>query len=156
MTKYKSSKQYYYFLKFGFSIFTLIVIIIWILLLGLDKTVIINNIEYEASFNNTWWLIIPIILFTILHFITTKKASYIEIENDNLKIQSKAGIKTVTIDQIEFIRQIPNIKPPMYRLKIKDNKNIYVFVIYRFYLEFAGFVKDLSKFGLYIDRNFNE
>ena len=149
MTIHKSSKKYYYFFRYGFLIIGGIILLFWGYLI-LSKTIIQIDGENEiAKIKNTW--ILPIIsgFLGLIHLLVSNKASYVEIESENITIYLSGKTINTKMENVEFIKQIPNVKPPLYKMKMHDDKKIYLFVINSLYVEFSGFVKDYSSMSKY-------
>jgi len=154
MNQYKSSKIYYYVYRFGFLGIGFILCTVWLFSLISEFTIIINDISETVEFKNTWWFLILIGIFVTLHIFLSKKASYIEIRGNNISIFSCGRINKTNVDKIDLIKQIPSVKPPLYKMKLKDDNKTYLFVINTFYIEFSGFVKDYSSLGKYLKDEF--
>nr|NQU92393.1 hypothetical protein [Bacteroidota bacterium] len=154
MSQYKSSKKYYYFYRFGFLVFGVIFCAVWFFLLISNSTIKINGNYEIAEFQNTWWFLIIVGILLTLHLLLSKKASYIEIDGKSINIQTCGRINKSDVDKVEFIKQIPNVKPPLYKLKMKDDNKTYLFVINNLYVEFSGFVKDYSSMSKYLKEKF--
>lgn len=154
MNQYKSSKKYYYVYRFGFLVLGVLLCVSWFFLLISDSTIKINGVNETAEFQNTWWFLLLIGILVTLHVWLSKKASYIEIDDININILTYGRINKANVDRIEFIKQIPNVKPPLYKLKIKDDNKTYLFVINSLYVEFSGFVKDYSSMSKYLKDKF--
>lgn len=144
MHNFKSKKKYYHFYRYGFISIAIFILLVWLYLILTERTININGADKTATLENSWMM--PIISFVLLgvHMLLHAKAAYIEIDNQIIKIENKNGIIEANVDDIEKINQIQFVKPPLYRLKMKGSKKTYLFVIYDLYIEFGGYIKDLS------------
>lgn len=144
MKKFTSTKKYYYFYRYGFLSISLLLLILSIYLIGTGSVISINDIEKEATISNTWPMLLIAVIVGLIHLLVYRKAAYIEINEEKIRIESAGGIFQYNIDNIEKINQIQFLRPPLYRLKLIDPKKSYFFVVYDFYVDFGGFISDLS------------
>ena len=144
MAVFQSTRKYYHFYRYGLGAIGVFLLLFNVILVLFELEITINDKDVIASWDNTWFMPIISILFLAIHFLIHKKAAYVKIWSDNVQIESSDGIKEYKTDSIEKIKHIQFIKPPLYIIKIKGAPRTYFFVIYDLYIEFGGFVKDLS------------
>ncbi len=144
MNNFKSSKKYYYFLRFGLISIATILFISWILAIYFGIEISINGQDQIATMDNTLIILILPILLASIHFFMHSKIAYVQINGQDIIVESKSGIIETTSHKIESINQIQFVNPPMYKVKFSDSKKLYIFIINKFYLQFGGFVADLS------------
>jgi hypothetical protein len=144
MTNFKSSKKYYYFLRFGLISIAMMFLLGWILAVYLGIEISINGENQIATVENSLFVVVIPIILVIIHLIINPKISYVQIIGQDINIQSRSGILKKMTTDIDAINQIQFVNPPLYKLKFKDSKKSYIFVINKLYVQFGGYVADLS------------
>tara|TARA_B100000508_G_C11446500_1_gene271665 strand:+ start:177 stop:659 length:483 start_codon:yes stop_codon:yes gene_type:complete len=144
MAVFQSTRKYYHFYRYGLGAIGIFLLLFNVILVLFELEITINDNDVIASWENTWFMPIISILLLAIHFLIYKKAAYVKIWSDNVLVESSDGIKEYKTDSIEKIKHIQFLKPPLYIIKIKGAPRTYFFVIYDLYIEFGGFVKDLS------------
>jgi len=140
---YSSDKLYYQVFRYSFLFIAFVIFLVGLLgffaphLVSFNK----NYISIDQAMVMMSISIIPLIIFLLIHskFVTiTIDENSIIIDNYN----KKCKWNEVTINQIPFVF------PPLYKLKVNEQKGFYLFNTENKYLWVSiGIIKDISSMG---------
>lgn len=144
MAAFQSTKTYYHVYRYGLGAMAVFIIGLTVTLILTESEISINDQDLIATWTNTWFLFLMGLVLLGIHVVVNRKASYVQIFSDTVSVESSDGIHEYNLKDVEVLEQIQFFQPPLYRLRIKGAPRTYIFVLNAMYLEFGGFVKDLS------------
>lgn len=74
----------------------------------------------------------------------------LEVNNSGLLIYSDGKIEKVDWHQVERISQIVLVHPPLYKLKLREQDDYYIFIPRPFFISIGFWVWDISPMGKFI------
>lgn len=92
----------------------------------------------------------------MLFLLVKDKFAIVKLGGQKITIQNKGQHKQVSWQDVEEVKQIGFIFPPLYKLKIRDLPESYWFNTEPTYLNASGFVTDLSDMGQLIKKKKKE
>lgn len=143
-TNFNSSEYYYQAIKFLFPLISVLLTIFGLVLIFLKIDITVGEITEPASFSNLYELFIFSGIILIITLSIRNKIAYVEFRRDKTTITSVNGQHEIDNKNIKSINQIQFVYPPLYLLKIRNSNKSYLFIIYKEYVKFNGFVKDTS------------
>lgn len=152
----ESNKLYHYIFKFSFLAISVIVGIVAIQSWLYPESVIVNGEpRTKDAFESLIFGLISIAAF--LFFLLVKdKFAIVKLGGQNITIQKKGQHKHLSWLDVDEVKQIGFIYPPLYKLKIKDFPESYWFNTAPTYLNISGFVTDMSDMGQLIKKKKKE
>lgn len=152
----ESNKFYHYVFKFSFLAIAVIVGIVTIQSWLYPESVTVNGEPGTRDpFESLIFSLISVAAFLIFLLLKDKFA-IVKLGGQNITIQNKRQHKHLPWQDVEEIKQIGFIYPPLYKLKTKDSPESYWFNTEPTYLNVGGFVTDLSDMGQLIKKKKEE
>ena len=147
---YKSNKLITFGQKYGFLIFSSILIIAYLYLSLFPNTEItINGKIQQADYINSLPFLLFGVFFSILYFFYGKELVYVEMDNENIIIKKNRKTYKYSWKQVDKLRLSNIILPPTYKLTLKDNTTAY-FCSGAYGLAIPFRVWDFSEMGNFI------
>lgn len=117
------------------------------------------NVNGESGAIDPFELLVlsSISLATFLIFLLVKdKFAIVKLGGQNVTIKHQGQQRQVSWQDVEQVKQIGFIFPPLYKLKLKDLSESYWFNTEPIYLNVSGFVTDMSDMGQLIKKKKKE
>jgi hypothetical protein len=152
----KSNKKYHFAFKFAFLIFGLLTWTIPIFSWIAPNHTEINGENGSIDFVTTVILCLIGLIFILLFFAVKDKFAIVEIGNQDVKIIIGYEVKSVGWFDIDSLKQIQFVFPPLYSLKIKDSDETIWFTTEARFISINGFIIDNSEMGELITKKKRE
>ena len=152
----KSNKKYHFVFKFVFLFVGLLTWTIPIFSWIAPKYAKINGEIGSVDFVTTVIIGLVGLVFILLFFTIKDKFAIVELGNQNIKITNGNEEKSVEWLDIESLKQIQFVFPPLYSLKIKDSDETIWFNTEVRYISINGFTIDTSDMGELINKKKRE
>jgi hypothetical protein len=143
----ESNKTYHYLFKYSLlgvsMLLTVGTIISWIA----PESMTVNG---EPGTQDLWTTLIfgLISVLSFLVFLLIRdNFAIVELGNQTIKIKHKGQDKTVSWLDVEEVRIIQFVYPPLYKLRTKESKETVWFNTEPHYIRVNGFVTDISDMG---------
>jgi hypothetical protein len=152
----ESNRLYHYCFKFSFLAVSLVIGMV-VILSWLNPASV--NVDGEPGVKDPFELLVLslISLAAFLLFLLVKdKFAIVKLGGQNVTIQHKGQHKKVSWQDVEEVKQIRFIFPPLYKLEIKDLPESYWFNTEPIYFNVSGFVSDMSDMGQLIKKKKKE
>ena len=143
---FNTSNYYYQAFRFLFPLLGVVLILTFAILIYFQVELNINGSLQKSSIENISELLYLAIIFLAISLPIRNKIAYVEFRVNISKLTSGSTKEFETKD-IESIKQIQFVFPPMYSMKLKDDNKKYLFIIHKEYLQFGAYVKDISSDG---------
>jgi len=152
----KSNKKYHFVFKFAFLIVGLLT---WTI--PIFSWIAPNYTEISGEIGSTDFVTSAIIgliglVFILLFFAVKDKFAIVELGNQNVKIINGDEEKSVGWFDIDSLKQIQFVFPPLYSLKIKDSDETIWFNTEARFISINGFTIDTSDMGELIKKKKRE
>ena len=143
----ESNKTYHYLFKYsllGVSILlTVGAIVSWIA----PESMTVNGQSGTQDLSTTLiFALIALIVFLVFLLIRDNFA-IVTLGNQTIKIKHKGQEKTISWLEVEKVKLIQFVYPPLYRLRTKDNEETIWFNTESNYIRINGFITDISDMG---------
>jgi hypothetical protein len=152
----KSNKKYHFAFKFAFLIVGLLTWTVPIFSWMAPTQVEISGEIGSTDFVTTIIIGLIGLVFILLFFAVKDKFAIVELGNQNVKIINGGEEKSVGWFDIDSLKQIQFVSPPLYSLKIKDSDEIIWFNTEARFISISGFTIDTSDMGELIKKKKRE
>jgi len=143
----ESDRTYHYFFKYsllGISIFLMIAAIVsWIA----PELMIVNGHPGTRDLLTTLIFGLIAVVAFLVFLLIRDKFVIVELGNQTIKIKYKSQDKTISWVEVEEVKLIQFVYPPLYKLKTKDSEEVVWFNTKPNHININGFVTDISDMG---------
>ncbi|SHO61841.1 hypothetical protein [Algoriphagus zhangzhouensis] len=143
----ESNKTYHYILKYGFLGISILLIILSIVSWVAPASMILNGKPAIREVSTTLILGLFAIFSLIVFLIIRDKFVIVKLGNQTINIKYKGQERAVSWLEVEQVKLIQFVYPPLYKLKTKDSENTIWFNTEPNFISANGFMKDLSDMG---------
>lgn len=141
-----------YFLKYG-TLILAILSFVFALIRFLGRTPEESSFELLSDFRLDTLIFLAFSVFFLTVWLYLKdRIILVTILNNGLRLDDGRELETVEWSKIKSINQLPIGAPPLYRLRLTDRENSFLFVTGRYFLTIGFFSWDLSEMGKAIKR----
>jgi len=152
----KSNKKYHFAFKFAFLILGFLTWTILIFSWIAPTQIEINGEIGPTDFLTTVIIVLIGLVFILLFFAIKDKFAIVELGNQNVRIKIGDEEKLVGWYDIDSLKQIQFVSPPLYSLKIKHSDETIWFNTEARFISISGFTIDTSAMGELIKKKKRE
>jgi len=143
----ESNRTYHYFFKYSLLgvgiLLTISAIASWVV----PESMTINGQPGTQDISTTMIFGLIGVLAFLFFFLIKDKFAIVELGNQTIKIKHNGQDKSVSWLDVEEIKLMQFVYPPLYRLKTRDSDDTVWFNTEPSYLSVNGFISDLSEMG---------
>ena len=143
----ESNRMYHYLFKYGLLGVSILLAVISIVSWFAPELITVNEEPGTQDISNTSILAVIAVLAFLFFLLIRDRFVIVELGNQSIKIKQSGQEKTVSWLDVEQVKLIPFVYPPLYKLRSKDNPEAVWFNTEPHYIGVNGFVSDLSEMG---------
>ena len=149
---HQSSIFQYYFIKYGLVYFGLLFYIIPFILVTFKLEITSNGMKENATFENMIPCFILALVSITIGIYMKSKTKLARISNSEIELSDYGYHRKSSWQEIERIRMIRFVAPPLFSVKFKDEEKSHYFVSQNWFVWLGFFTWDLSEMGKLIKR----
>lgn len=143
----ESNKTYHYILKFSLLGISILLIILAIVSWVAPESLTLNGKPATREFSTTLIFGLFAIISLIVFLVIRDKFVIVKLGNQTINIQYKGQEKAVSWLEVEEVKLIQFVYPPLYKLKTKDSDDTIWFNTEPNFISVNGLMTDLSDMG---------
>lgn len=148
--------MYHYLFKYGLLGVSILLAATSVVSWSAPELITLNGAPATQDIFNTSILALIAVLAFLLFLLIRDKFVIVELGNQSIKIKQKGQEKTISWLEVDQIKLIPFVYPPLYKLRSKGDAETVWFNTEPHYVGVNGFVSDLSEMGALIKRKKRE
>lgn len=139
-----------YFMKYIFLILSVVFALLAAVSWFAPELVSFNGAPIVFGLPELILLGFVIVIFFLVHLLISDLFVQVNLDHQRIKFTRKGKHEEYTWNEVESIRQVPSVSPPLYKLKFKDESGYLLFITKRSHIQFGWAVTDLSEMGEFI------
>ncbi|MGC3946495.1 MAG: hypothetical protein QM762_18555 [Chryseolinea sp.] len=140
----RSNEGYHYFFKYALAGFAVLIASFSITSWFDPESITMNGEPGTRDLVLTVVTSLVSVLFFLFFLLIKDKFAIVELSNQSIKIEHLGEEDVIPWRDIEYVKLIQFVSPPLYRLKVKSWDETIWFNTQPHYFEFNGFVSDQS------------
>ncbi len=149
---HQSDKFQYYFVKYAFIFFGSLFFVVFIALILTNAEITINVEKENATFQNIFPFFLFPLIFGLIGLYLNKKLKLVKLNDSQFEISDSNYQRISNWEDIEKIKMLRLVAPPMYTVKFLDEDKAHLFVTRNSFISIAVYTWDLSEMGKIIKR----
>lgn len=109
--------------------------------------VMINDVKRKLQPSEFGLIVSIICIFLPLHILTTNCFVRVKLSGHEIQILDGSELIQTNWNEVQLIRKIPTVVPALYRLRLKNNKKLFLFTTKPVFLQFDLGSVDASEMG---------
>lgn len=143
----KSNRTYTIVFKYSFFGLTMMSISFGLLSYFIPNMVTINGQKRQLDETDLLISLIVGLISLVIFFAIKHKFAQVDLAGNKVTIDNSYEIIEVSWTDVEFVKRIPFIKPPLYRIKVKNMNKTYLFTTQPKFFRVGNSVVDTSEMG---------
>ena len=143
----KSNRTYTLIFKYSFLGLTVMSILFGLLGYFIPNMVTINGQKRQLDETDLLISLIVGLISLVIFFAIKHKFAQVDLAGNKVTIDNSYEIIEVSWTDVEFVKRIPFIKPPLYRIKVKNMNKTYLFTTQPKFFRVGNSVVDTSEMG---------
>jgi hypothetical protein len=152
----KSNKTYHYFFRYSLLAVSILLTGVAIGFWFSPESIAVNGSPGTQDISTTLIFGLFGVLAFLIFLVIRHKFAIVELGNQAIKIKHRGEEKSVSWLEVEEIKLVQFVSPPLYKLKIKNNDETILFNTEPNYASINGFVTDLSDMGDFVKKKKQE
>ena len=143
----KSNRTYTLIFKYSFLGLTVMSILFGLLGYFIPNMVTINGQKRQLDETDLLISLIVGLISLVIFFAIKHKFAQVDLAGNKVTIDNSYEIIEVSWTDVEFVKRIHFIKPPLYRIKVKNMNKTYLFTTQPKFFRVGNSVVDTSEMG---------
>jgi hypothetical protein len=152
----ESNKTYHYLFKYSFVGISVVLILGAVVSWVSPESITVNGEPGKRDLLMTTIFALLAILALLLFLLVRKKFAIVELGNQTIKIKTNGQDKPISWLEVEEIKLIQFVYPPLYKIKVKNDESTIWFNTEPEFISISGFVRDTSEMGRLINKKKRE
>lgn len=152
----ESNKTYYYLFKYSFMVVSVVLILGAVVSWVSPELITVNGEPGTRDLLMTAIFGLLGMLAFLVFLLVRNKFVVVEMGNQTIKIKTNGQDKSISWLDVEEVKLIQFVYPPLYKLKVKNDESTIWFNTEPEFISISGFVRDTSEMGRLINKKKGE